>query len=191
MGMYDTVLVPCPNCGQEHEFQSKSGDRILHTVKLDKCPESILADVNRHSPYTCDCGCVFDVDLITRKSKAVTKHKNMITIVQYETAKKLIRDYVDQLRISDSIRWEKHQKELGIIYHKSKELRSVAEAKGYNSGSWIISDSFPKTKLQIGFGMIWSEFQKALVVGCTDERNSYYTSVPIYKPETDEWARLV
>lgn len=61
--MYDTVLVPCPECGKKKEFQSKSGECSLIVVELNECPVDILADVNRHSPYTCDCGTVFEVDL--------------------------------------------------------------------------------------------------------------------------------
>lgn len=71
MGMFDTVIVLCPECGEEHEFQSKSGECSLQVVNLDECPDDILADVNRHSPYTCECGCVFEVDLSTRKSTKV------------------------------------------------------------------------------------------------------------------------
>ena len=71
MGMYDTVIVPCPECGKKEEFQSKSGECYLQVVVLEECPIDILADVNRHSPYTCDCGTVFEVDLSTRKSTKV------------------------------------------------------------------------------------------------------------------------
>ena len=71
MGMFDTVIVPCPKCGEEHEFQSKSGECSLQVVNLDECPSDVLEDVNRHSPYTCDCGTMFEVDLNTRKPKQV------------------------------------------------------------------------------------------------------------------------
>ncbi len=71
MGMYDTVIVPCPKCGKKEEFQSKSGECCLRVVELNECPVDILANVNRHSPYTCDCGIVFEVDLSTRKSTKV------------------------------------------------------------------------------------------------------------------------
>ena len=33
MGMYDTILVPCPKCGTKEEFQSKSGGCCLETVE--------------------------------------------------------------------------------------------------------------------------------------------------------------
>ncbi len=71
MGVYDTVMVPCPNCGKKEEFQSKSGECFLQVVELEECPTDILADVNRHSPYICDCGTEFEVDLRTRKSTKV------------------------------------------------------------------------------------------------------------------------
>ena len=68
MGMYDTVIVPCPGCAKEAGFQSKSGECELQTFDLKDCPVNILADVNRHSPYNCDCGAVFEVDTISVKS---------------------------------------------------------------------------------------------------------------------------
>lgn len=70
--MYDIVLVNCPNCGQEHEFQSKGGDCSLGVYTLRDCPDDVLQDVNRHSPHTCDCGEVFSVNLFPRK---VVKNK--------------------------------------------------------------------------------------------------------------------
>ena len=72
MGMFDTVIVPCPECGKEEYFQSKNGGCILDNVKLEDCNDDILGDVNRHSPYTCEnCNTIFDVDISTRKSKRV------------------------------------------------------------------------------------------------------------------------
>ncbi len=68
MGMFDTVLVKCPKCGKEHEFQSKSGECLLGAYTLENCPDDVMADVNRHSPYCCDCGEVFKVDIPTRKA---------------------------------------------------------------------------------------------------------------------------
>lgn len=72
MGMYDTVMVPCPTCGTKHEFQSKSGECLLDIVELDECPDDILANVNRHSPYRCECGAVFEVDIKTKKSVLIS-----------------------------------------------------------------------------------------------------------------------
>lgn len=69
MGVYDTVMVACPECGERHQFQSKSGECMLDVVELEDCPVEILADVNRHSPYTCfECETMFEVDLETKKS---------------------------------------------------------------------------------------------------------------------------
>ena len=66
MGAYDTILVPCPTCGEKEEAQSKSGDCLLRTFELDKCPIDVLPDVNRHAPFTCNkCKTVFEVKLFT------------------------------------------------------------------------------------------------------------------------------
>lgn len=57
MGLYDSVRVPCPRCGEKQEFQSKSGPCCMDTFELDACPLNVLADVNRHAPATCaKCG---------------------------------------------------------------------------------------------------------------------------------------
>lgn len=68
MGCFDTILVPCPECGQEEQFQSKGGDCLLEVVKLRDCPIDILSDANRHAPYLCDCGTQFKVDLENKES---------------------------------------------------------------------------------------------------------------------------
>ena len=66
MGVYDTVYVPCPNCGEPYEAQSKSGDCTLAIYTLDDAPPDVLAGVNRHAPFVCDeCGEVFKVELVT------------------------------------------------------------------------------------------------------------------------------
>ena len=66
MGCYDTVLVPCPKCGEKAEFQSKGGDCLLRTFELADCPTDVMLDVNRHSPCTClKCGTLFEVEFRT------------------------------------------------------------------------------------------------------------------------------
>lgn len=62
MGCYDTVLVKCPNCGTENDFQSKSGECLLNTYKLEDCPTDVMYDINRHSPCECyNCSTKFEV----------------------------------------------------------------------------------------------------------------------------------
>jgi len=68
MGMYDTVLVKCPKCGKEHEFQTKSGECFLDVYTLKDCPDDVILNINRHSPCACICGEVFQVDITTRKA---------------------------------------------------------------------------------------------------------------------------
>ena len=71
MGMFDSVMVPCPTCGERSEFQSKSGDCLLAVYELADCPPDVLADVNRHAPNACEkCGSIFAVQ-VTWSAKAV------------------------------------------------------------------------------------------------------------------------
>jgi phage FluMu protein Com len=64
VGMYDTVLVPCPTCEELAEFQSKSGDCKLEEFTLDEAPDVVLLDVNRHAPTRCQkCKTIFCVEI--------------------------------------------------------------------------------------------------------------------------------
>ena len=71
MGMYDSVIVKCPKCMAEHEFQSKSGDCLLNVFTLEDCPDDVIVNANRHSPYKCDCGVSIEVDISSRKAVIV------------------------------------------------------------------------------------------------------------------------
>lgn len=66
MGMYDSVIVPCPVCGIEQDFQTKSGPCSLESYTLADAPADALMDVNRHSPAHCPCGVRYFVELSRR-----------------------------------------------------------------------------------------------------------------------------
>ena len=72
MGMYDSVMVNCPKCGEEHEFQSKSGECLLDVYTLENCPDDVMVNVNRHSPCKCNCGFNYEVDIENRKAVMAT-----------------------------------------------------------------------------------------------------------------------
>lgn len=70
MGVFDSVMVPCPKCGETNEFQSKSGDCTLAVYSLEEAPEDVMANVNRHAPITCwRCKTRYFVNLLTREVK--------------------------------------------------------------------------------------------------------------------------
>lgn len=74
MGMFDSVMVPCPRCGEKVECQSKSGDCSLACYDLADAPVDVLYDVNRHAPHKCynkDCGIYFTVDLGKEETRPV------------------------------------------------------------------------------------------------------------------------
>jgi predicted nucleic acid-binding Zn-ribbon protein len=62
MGVFDSIMVPCPNCGKRKEFQTKSGDRMMDTWNIEDAPENALENVNRHAPRECSCGTIFEAD---------------------------------------------------------------------------------------------------------------------------------
>ena len=72
MGMFDTVWVKCPKCGNENGFQSKSGGCKNENYDLDDCPDDVIENVNRHSPVECEvCGSKYKVDIANRKAVIV------------------------------------------------------------------------------------------------------------------------
>jgi hypothetical protein len=67
--MFDSVMVPCPRCGELSEFQSKGGDCNLSVFALKDAPASVLSDVNRHAPNVCTkCGTLFAVKVVVTAS---------------------------------------------------------------------------------------------------------------------------
>lgn len=65
MEMFDSVLVPCPSCGTKVEAQSKSGPCVLATFDMETAPAEVLADVNRHAPFSCPtCEESFKVNVV-------------------------------------------------------------------------------------------------------------------------------
>lgn len=67
MGLYDCIYSQCPKCGDELEFQTKSGDCLLESYTIENCPDNALANANRHSPIKCDCGLLHEIDILNRK----------------------------------------------------------------------------------------------------------------------------
>ena len=64
MGMFDSIMVPCPTCGLRSEFQTKSGPCCLYVWNLEDAPPDALGDVNRHAPNVCEkCGASYSVKL--------------------------------------------------------------------------------------------------------------------------------
>lgn len=55
MGMFDRVMVDCPNCGERVEFQSKAGECVLADFGVNDAPVPVLMDI-MNIPEHCDCG---------------------------------------------------------------------------------------------------------------------------------------
>ena len=74
MGVYDTVEVPCPNCGKIFYAQSKgSYDCSMGNYNLINCPYDVLSDVNRHAPFECsECKTIFEVKIEFKADVIVT-----------------------------------------------------------------------------------------------------------------------
>lgn len=47
MRMFDSIYMPCPNCGADIEWQSKAGECLLHAYRIaNPMPSAILLDIN-------------------------------------------------------------------------------------------------------------------------------------------------
>lgn len=46
MGMFDSLYVKCPKCGEELEFQSKSGPCAMYVFRKRDLPISVALDLN-------------------------------------------------------------------------------------------------------------------------------------------------
>lgn len=79
MGVYDTVIVPCPVCGETSEFQSKSGKCLLDTYTLDDAPDDVLLDVNRHAPNRCaKCSTKFFVEITGQRPRRTLLARSVV-----------------------------------------------------------------------------------------------------------------
>lgn len=80
MGVYDTIFVPCPKCGEKYDAQTKSGICCLkeYGFKEAKKDDSRF-DVNRHAPFMCTkCDTMFFVDVKKWKSVVFKPDKKKI-----------------------------------------------------------------------------------------------------------------
>jgi predicted RNA-binding Zn-ribbon protein involved in translation (DUF1610 family) len=66
MGMYDSVIARCPNCGNIIEWQSKAGKCSLYTFDIEEVPVEIAVDIAGETVECPECGelttvhCEFD-----------------------------------------------------------------------------------------------------------------------------------
>ena len=56
MGMFDSVMVPCPKCGKPVEFQSKEGACDMSVYSIESAPIPILYDIINWPVYCEACG---------------------------------------------------------------------------------------------------------------------------------------
>ena len=56
MGLFDTIVFNCPDCGEEIGAQSKGGACLMDTYDSKDVPIDVAQDCNRHAPFDCKCG---------------------------------------------------------------------------------------------------------------------------------------
>jgi len=78
MGVYDTVVIPCPDCGELYYAQSKGSNNCsLRMFDLHNAPNDVMSDVNRHAPFKCECGTTFDVTMIHQAQVRLLERKEV------------------------------------------------------------------------------------------------------------------
>ena len=65
MGMFDTVMIKCPHCGDELEFQTKSGECVLSYFTQEAIPPEIARDLNGISDECYHCGEKIKLEVIS------------------------------------------------------------------------------------------------------------------------------
>lgn len=56
MGMFDSVLVKCPECNKDIEFQSKADECMCRTYSISNAPNSIKGDLHGETQICDTCG---------------------------------------------------------------------------------------------------------------------------------------
>lgn len=76
MGVYDIIIAKCPECNTENDFQTKGGECILRTYKIEEAPRNVMYDANRHTPQHCEnekCDKLLFVDIENKKLRVASK----------------------------------------------------------------------------------------------------------------------
>lgn len=71
MGMFDSVIVECPKCQGELEYQSKAGECLLHRYPIDAVPMEIAADIDGEWDYCETCKESFQIRLPFQQPRTV------------------------------------------------------------------------------------------------------------------------
>jgi len=114
MGLYDSIMVPCPKCGYRNEFQTKSGPCLLNTYQIEDAPDDAMLDVNRHAPTKCH---VCDT---------------MYSAPERPTAEDSLRSEVDRLRalVHQACDWlEARTDKQARIFHAAHIRAALKEGK--------------------------------------------------------------
>jgi len=71
MGFFNVVHIPCPECGEDHEIQTKTGNSRMRSFGLSNAPYDDMVGVLEENPYTCvNCGSRFVVEYMFRTAPA-------------------------------------------------------------------------------------------------------------------------
>ena len=96
MGMFDTVIVRCPHCGQKSKQQTKNGPCRLLEVSLPNAPLSMLHGIDgRCSCEHCTEFFHVKVDEIFRKTKSDKGEGNRTTLIKMHVRVRVLKQEPD------------------------------------------------------------------------------------------------
>jgi hypothetical protein len=61
MGMYDTVWVNCPKCGEPYDMQTKIGECRLHEYSIHTAPLELLLHLSKESIVCPKCNTLYNL----------------------------------------------------------------------------------------------------------------------------------
>jgi len=75
MGLYDSVVVECPNCTTEIEFQSKAGECLLDKFDEQTVPATVACDIAGEQEECPKCGTRLEAFLLIKPRLAFREIK--------------------------------------------------------------------------------------------------------------------
>jgi len=73
MGMFDRIILKCPNCNGFIEFQSKGGECILNEYTLKNVPWNVILSINKELVKCPKCSKNIKLEITNLPKKPIIK----------------------------------------------------------------------------------------------------------------------
>jgi len=108
MGMFDTVNLSCPRCGERTSFQTKAGPCVSNNYELAEMPADIVDDLQWKNVRCeiCDAPIHFKRTLLVVKVEAVSENSGDEIISGASASQEALSDLSDRFSSEDDEREE-------------------------------------------------------------------------------------